>query len=67
MNSHEMERYCQPLIAKLWDSDPAEADSLITTAARIVEEAAAGSWDRDNIRTEPFTKKVIAACGAAPD
>jgi hypothetical protein len=61
MNSHEMERYCQPLIATLWD--PTEADKLITKAATVVEDAAAGNWDRDNIRTEPFTQKVIKSCG----
>lgn len=59
-NSHEMERYCAPLLRDIWDADKAE--KLITTAAAIVDEAAEGDFHRDRIRTEPFTEKVKAMC-----
>ena len=57
-NSREMERFCTTLMEILWD--PAKADALIARAARVVDAAAAGDFHRDNIRTEPFTNKVIA-------
>ncbi|MDP2673508.1 MAG: AIPR family protein [Dehalococcoidia bacterium] len=57
-NSHEMERYCKTIMAILWD--PTKADELIITAAKVVDSVAAGNFHRDNIRTEPFTKKVVA-------
>jgi hypothetical protein len=57
MNSHEMERYCKPLMEQLWDAD--KADALIRTAAEIIDLVAAGNFDRDNIRTEAFTKKFL--------
>lgn len=60
MNSHEMEKYCKGMMATLWDT--AKADELITRAANIVNEAAAGDFNRDNIRTEPFTSKVANLC-----
>ena len=57
MNSHEMERLCKVILEKLWDPDA--ADQLITSVARIVDDAAAGDFHRDNIRTEGFTNKVV--------
>jgi AIPR protein len=62
MNSHEMEKYCKTLTDTLWE--PSKADELIAQAAKIVDQAAAGNFDRDNIRTEPFTQKVISYCQA---
>jgi AIPR protein len=62
-NSHDMEKFCQPIITTLWDSP--KADELLFEAAAIVEEAAAGKFDRDTIRTEPFTAKVIELCKKA--
>jgi hypothetical protein len=62
MNSHEMERYCKTIMDTLWD--PAKADELIVQAATIVDQAAAGNFHRDNIRTEPFTQKVKENCQA---
>ena len=58
MNSKEMEKYCQKIMDALWDST--KADFLLLESARIVDEAAAGNFHRDNIRTEPFTQRVIA-------
>lgn len=57
-HSHAMERYCKKIMDILWDST--KADELIIDAANVVESAAAGNFDRDNIRTEPFTNKVLA-------
>ena len=63
MNSRDMENYCKPILTALWDS--AKCDELIERAAKIVEVAVGSNFDRDNIRTEPTTKKVIAQCGIA--
>jgi len=60
MNSREMEDYCKPILAALWD--PVKCDELITRAAEIVDAAAGSNFNRDNIRTEPTTKNVIAEC-----
>ncbi len=60
MNSHEMADYCTPILKALWDS--AKSDELIVQAAQIVDEAVSSNLDRDNIRTEPTTKNVIAQC-----
>jgi hypothetical protein len=65
MNSHEMEPFCKKIMGTLWDS--AKCDELIVRAAKIVDEAAAGNFHRDNIRTEPFTQKVINLCDSVAD
>lgn len=61
-NSHEMARYCQPLIEAIWDTT--QAEKLLKDAAQIVDSAAAGDFHRDTIRTEPFTQKVKEMCQA---
>jgi hypothetical protein len=63
MNSHEMEKYTRILMETLWDAT--KADELIGRAAKIVDQAAAGNFNRDNIRTEPFTQSVVTYCEAA--
>jgi hypothetical protein len=60
MNSRDMEDYCKPILASLWDST--KCDELIGRAAAVVEAAANSNFNRDNIRTEPTTKSVIALC-----
>jgi hypothetical protein len=60
MNSLEMEKYCKPIQAALWDSS--KCDDLITQAAAAVNKAVKGKFNRDTIRTEPTTKSVIAEC-----
>jgi hypothetical protein len=55
-NSHAMEKYCEPLIQTMWDLSA--ADKLLLQAAAIVNTAAAGNFDRDQIRTQPFTEQV---------
>lgn len=58
MNSHDMGRYCQAIMEQLWD--PKLADTLIQTAAEIIDIVAAGDFHRDNIRTEAFTKRLLS-------
>jgi hypothetical protein len=58
MQANAMHSYCQNLQEKLWDQ--AEGEKLLLTAAEVVSAAAEGNFQRDNIRTEPFTKKVKA-------
>lgn len=60
MNSREMEKYCKQIMEILWD--PFKCYDLLIRAATMVERTAAGNFDRDNIRTEPFTKKVVEYC-----
>ena len=59
-NSREMEDYCKPILAALWD--PSKCDDLIGRAAAVVNEVLGNDFNRDNIRTEPTTKNVIARC-----
>jgi hypothetical protein len=60
VNSHDMMRYCETLIEILSDSN--RADELIGRAVKAVDFVAAGDFQRDTIRTEPFTEKVIEYC-----
>ena len=63
MNAHEMQRYCDRIQKTLWDN--AKADDLCARAATIVESAATGNFNRDNVRTQPFTEKVVTLCQQA--
>jgi hypothetical protein len=58
MNSNKMEKFANHLTNVLQSAEKSEV--LIMSAALIVEKAAAGDFNRDNIRTEPFTEKVVA-------
>jgi hypothetical protein len=60
-NSHEMARYCEALTREMWNAHKAEA--LLKKAAGIVEAAAGGDFNRDRIRTQPFTEEVKERCG----
>jgi hypothetical protein len=53
--SNEMERYGKTFMERLW----ADADGLIMSAADIIEKVANGNFQRDNIRSEPFTSGVL--------
>jgi hypothetical protein len=55
-NSHEMGRYCETIMAALWDDNIVK--QKFTEAATIIDQIAGGNFHNDNIRTEPFTKKV---------
>ncbi|HMN39206.1 MAG TPA: AIPR family protein [Phycisphaerales bacterium] len=58
--ANKMEGHCNKLLRILWDVD--KANGLIDRAARLVESSVSGEFNRDNIRTEPTTKAVVAAC-----
>jgi hypothetical protein len=58
MNSHAMERYCKKITECLWE--PFKAEELLAHAAQVVELAADGNLDRDNVRTQPFTERVVS-------
>lgn len=55
-NSHEMGRFCEQLMEKIWDDSICKQTFLI--AAEIISNAASENYHNDNIRTEPFTKAV---------
>lgn len=61
-NSREMSKFCEPLISAIWDTMGAE--KLLLEAANIVDAAAGGNFDRDKIRTQPFTEKVRSMCSS---
>jgi hypothetical protein len=56
-----LEKYCEPIVEQLWDVGKAE--ELFAHAKEVVEQVAGGNFDRDVIRTEPFTKQVKAHFG----
>src|SRR5438067_319118 len=60
MNAREMERYCKVITDQLWDYN--RADELFAIAVGLIDEVAEGNFDRDNIRTEDFTRQIIAGC-----
>ena len=60
-NSREMERYCEDLLTTVWDAPKGEA--LFSEAASLVDATAKGNFDRDHIRTQPFTEALKAKCG----
>ncbi len=59
MSSKDMEDYCKNLMATLWDDD--KSKSLFLEAAELVKSVADEDLTRDNIRTEPFTRKLQTA------
>lgn len=62
-NSWEMAKLAEKMTAAIWD--PAQSDLLFKRAAELVFKTAGGDFHRDQIRTQPFTEKVKAACVAA--
>lgn len=62
MNSREMEKFCTPLIASMWDVSKAE--NLLQQAAGIVSDVAAGNFERDSVRIQKFTEDVKKMCAA---
>ncbi|HEX3864729.1 MAG TPA: AIPR family protein [Stellaceae bacterium] len=63
MNSNAIEKYCAKLTKTLWDIN--YSDALFTRAADIVSAVAKGNFDRDTIRTQPFTTGVVDGCRKA--
>lgn len=62
MNSREMVTWCDRLTRILWDDD--QCRTLFDEAASRVRGIAAGNLHRDNIRTEPFTERLLGDLGA---
>jgi len=60
MNSHDMEKYCIKIMNVLWDKKKAE--ELIEQSVAVITKVANGNFTSDSIRTESFTKGVIAEC-----
>ena len=60
MSVAKMEAYCEKINKILWD--PSKADDLCARAASLVEKVAEGRFERDTIRTQAFTERVIAQC-----
>lgn len=64
-NSRDVVGYADNITAKLWD--PLNSENLFKAAVRVIHGAAGGNLNRDNIRTQPFTQSVIAACREQSD
>ena len=68
MNGKAMEDYCAVITKKLWDNTT--ADELCANAASVAEDVAdanfprspEGEFQRDDIRSQSFTDKLIARC-----
>jgi hypothetical protein len=58
IKARKMAKYADALIAVLHDPDKCEP--LIIDAAALIRKAAAGNYERDVIRTEDFTDKVLS-------
>jgi hypothetical protein len=59
-NSHEMRKYAERVSTTLWDAQKAE--SLFHRAAAVVDTTASGNFNRDHIRTQPFTDTLKEEC-----
>lgn len=56
-NANEMTRYCNKIMETLWDEE--KSKEIFLEAEKIVRSVADGNLHRDNIRTEPFTNKIL--------
>lgn len=59
-NSHEIQRYCDPMLQILWDTD--ESEHIFEQTAEAVDTVCAGNYHRDFIRAQPFTESLKAYC-----
>ncbi len=59
-NSNEMETFCLDLIEAFWDS--AKSEAIFVKAVAAVDAVAKGNFDRDHIRTLPFTESLGKEC-----
>ncbi len=57
LNSNDMARSAERMTQKMW----ADADEVLTDAITVMDKLAEGDWDRDRIRTQPMTEKILAA------
>jgi hypothetical protein len=64
LGANKMEAYCRKIIDVLQDSNTSE--EYVSMACDVIDKAASGhGFDRDTIRTEPFTERVTALTRAA--
>ena len=64
LGANRMEAYCRKIIDVLQDAITSE--EYVSMACDLIDKAASGhSFDRDTIRTEPFTERVTALAKAA--
>ena len=61
-NSNQMDKYCDKFADVLWGPN---ATALLMKAVGVVDAAAGGNLDRDAIRKQAVTDKVIEECGAS--
>jgi hypothetical protein len=61
-NANAMEKYCDTILKILWDTTAAE--ELFARASDVVDGVAQGNFDRDHIRTQPFTEALMNECAA---
>jgi hypothetical protein len=59
-SSHEMERYCRPLMEKLWNA--IEAERIFREITGVIDTAANGNLARDHVRTSVFTELLTKQC-----
>jgi hypothetical protein len=59
LNSNEMAKRSEAMIQKLWKN----ADDVLMAAIEVVDKAVGGNWDRDHVRTQPTTEKILANFG----
>lgn len=62
MNSNKMEAYANKIIWPLRD----KPEATILEAVKAIETIATGNLERDNVRTETFTKQVMQTLGKPP-
>jgi hypothetical protein len=63
LNSADADRWARDLLDIYWDA--AQAESLFQAAGIDIDTLAGGDLSRDQIRTLPFTEKVIAHYGSS--
>lgn len=64
MNSHEMGRRAEKLMAALWTNNA--ADALFDQAIKVVDQATGQNLDRDHVRTIGVTNAILSQFGRAP-
>ena len=58
-NSKKTSKRCEALMEKLWQ----DAEGILISASRVVDEIVKGNWDRDFIRIQPVTDNIFSHFG----
>jgi len=59
-NANEMEKFCNKLTDVFWDTN--QSETIFKIAVKAVDAVAKGNFDRDHIRTQPFTEALALKC-----